>query len=301
MILNKIKKELRHSKNLTLTSKYIILYKGTSVAVYDYEFVCLKKIPNLKYVYNGYVSPDETKLLLVSNANRYYLISLEDFSVLSTRSIKSPYDEGLEGKACWTSNNSFLLPVQNSISLLSTLREFHCGSSDSFKDFLAELFWIRYVTFVTKNDSYLIIGLDRNEDAWNVIWMDKCGNYTNYRIDKFNEAVFDVCVCYDNEKIILTGESTVYCCDFRGFPAHIFENNELKNITYHGFPLFFKRSKNNDAIVYFGTTNELLIYDLKHQIIIRSYDMGFGARDIEELNDIMFVCSSDGIRAISLL
>ena len=76
MILNEIKKELKYSKNLTLTSKYIILYKGASVAVYDYKFVCLKKIPNLKYVYNGYVSPDETKLLLVSNANRYYLISL---------------------------------------------------------------------------------------------------------------------------------------------------------------------------------------------------------------------------------
>lgn len=301
MILNEIKKELRHSKNLTLTSRYIILYNGSSVVIYDYEFVCQRKILNLKYVYHGYVSPDETKLLLVSNTNRYYLVSLEDFSVLGTCSIKSPYNGNLEGTACWDSKDSFLLPVQNDGSMLSTLRKYNCNSSNSFEDFLTELFWIKYVTFVEKNNSYLIIGLDRNEDVWNVIWMDKCGNYTSYRIGYFNEAILDVCVCYDDEKIILTGESTVYCCDFRGFCANIFENNELKNIIYHGFPLFVKRSKNNDAIVYLGTTNELVIYDLKHQITISSYHMDFGARGIEELDDIMFVCSSEGIKAISLL
>lgn len=300
MIPNEVKKELKRSKNLTLTSRYIILYNGASIAIYDHEFVCQKKILNLKYVYDGYVSPDETKLLLVSSTNRYYLVSLEDFSVLGTRSIKSPYNGSLEGRGCWISNDSFLLPVQNDGSLLSTLRKYNCDSSGSFEDFLAELFWIIYVTFVAKNNSYLIIGLDRNEHTWNVIWMDKCGNYTSYRIDSFNEAIFDVFVCYDDEKIILTGESTVYSCDFHGFPADILKNNKFENLIYHGFPLFFKRSKSNDAIAYLGTTNELVVYDLEHHITIGSYHMKFGARDIEELNNIIFVCSSDGIKPISL-
>lgn len=301
MILNEIKKELRRSKNLTLTLRYIILYKGTSVVIYDHEFVCQKKILNLKYVYNGYVSPDETKLLLVSNTNTYYLISLEDFSMLSAHSIKSPYNENLEGKACWNSNDSFLLPIQNSVSMLSTLRKFNCDSFNSFEDFLAELFWINYVTFVVEKNSYLIIGLDRNEDTWNVIWMDTCGNYTSYRIDYFDEAILDVNVCYDEEEIILTGESKVYSCDFHGVPADMLKNNNFENIIYHGFPLFFKRSKNNAAIIYLGTTNELVVYDLKHHLTINSYRMEFGARNIEEWNDIIFVCSSDGIKPISLV
>ena len=301
MIPNEIKQKLRHSKNLTLTSRYIILYNGSSVVIYDYKFVCQKKILNLKYVYNGYVSPDETKLLLVSNENRYYLVSLENFSVLKTCSIKSPHNGNLEGNACWHSNDSFFLPVQNDVSMLSTLRKYNCDSSDSFEDFLAGLFWITYVTFVAKNDSYLIIGLDRNNDVWNVVWMDKCGNYTSYKIDYFNEAILDVCVCYDDEKIILTGESTIYCCDFHGFPADILKNNKFENIIYHGFPLFLKRSKSNDSIAYLGTTNELVVYDLEHNMTIDSYPMEFGARGIEEMNDIIFVCSSDGIKPISLL
>ena len=157
MILNEIKKELKYAKNLTLTSRYIILYRGTSVVIYDHKGSCRKKIPNLKYVYNGYVSPDETKLLLVSNTNRYYLFSLEDFSLLSSHTIKAPYNANLEGLACWYSNGSFLLPVQNSISMLSTLRKFNCDSSNSFEDFLAESFWIIYVTFVAQKNSYLIL------------------------------------------------------------------------------------------------------------------------------------------------
>lgn len=301
MILNEIKKELRYSKNLTLTSKYIISYRGASVVIYDHKFACQKKISNLKYVYNGYVSPDETKLLLVSNTNRYYLFSLENFSMLTSHTIKSPYNANLEGRACWCSNDSFLVPVQNSISMLSTLRKFNCDSSNSFEDFLAESFWIIYVTFVVRKNSYLIIGLDRRKHTWNLIWMDMHGNYKIYRIDDFDEAIFDVNVCYDAEEIVLTGESKIYSCNFHGIPSDMMKKYHFENIIYHGFPLFLKHSKNNDSIVYLGTTNELVVYDLKHQLTINSYRMEFGARNIEEFGDIIFVCSFDGINPISLI
>lgn len=33
MILNEIKKELRSAKNLTVTSKYIIVYRGASTSI----------------------------------------------------------------------------------------------------------------------------------------------------------------------------------------------------------------------------------------------------------------------------
>ena len=301
MIPNEVKKELRYSKNLTLTSKYIILYRGVSVVIYDYKFVCQKKITNLKYVYNGYVSPDETKLLMVSANNRYYLFSLENFSMLSAHTIKAPYNDNLEGMACWYSNDSFLLPVNNPISLLSTLRKINCNSPNSFKDYLVESFWIIYVTFVKQKNKYLIIGLDRREDTWNLIWMDKNENFTIHKVKDFNEAIVHVDICYDTEMIVLTGESTFYCCDFHGFSADILKSNKFTNILCHGFPLFFKRSKNNDAIAYLGTTNELVVYDLKRHFTINSYHMEFGARGIEELNDVIFVCSWDGIKPISLL
>ena len=257
MILNEIKKELRHSKNLTLTSRYIILYNGSSVVIYDYEFVCQKKILNLKYVYNGYVSPDETKLLLVSNKNRYYLVSLENFSVLKTCSIKSPHNGNLEGNACWNSNDSFFLPVQNDISMLSTFRKYNCDSSDSFEDFLAELFWIKYVTFVAKNDSYLIIGLNRNDDVWNVVWMDKCGNYTSYEIDSFNEAILDVCVCCDDEKIIgmarIVGDGSYYTV-YDVVVRKTYQGKGVGKILMNEIVNWYKSIEDDDTYLYLGAS-----------------------------------------------
>ena len=300
MVLNETKKELRYSKNLTLTSKYIILYSGTSVVIYDYKFACQKKISNLKYVYNGYVSPDETKLLLVSNTNRYYLFSLENFSMLSAHSLKSPYNANLEGVACWCTNDSFLLPAQNSISLLSTLKKFNCDSPNSFKDYLAEAFWIKYITVVEQKNKCLIIGFNRRDNTWNVIWMDMDGKHTVYRILDFDEAVLAVDICYDAKRIVLTGESKIYSCDFYGVPSNIRGTYTFENIIVNGFPLFFKYSQSDASIAYLGTTQELIVYDLKKHVAVKQHQMEFGARDIKEFGEILFVSTYNGLKLITL-
>lgn len=307
MTLNEIKKVLRCSKNISFTSKYIIVYRGASVIIYDHELVCQKKILNLKYVYYGYVSPDETKLLLVSADNHYYIFSLESFSMLSAHTIKAPYNGNLEGMACWYSDDSFLLPVQNPVSMLSTLRKYNCDSSASFKDYLVESFYIIYVTFVKQKDKYLIIGLDRNEClardefAWYLIWMDMDEKFTIYKIKDFNETINRFDICYDTETIYLTGDSAVYSYDFYGVPSNTIKKHHLENIVYHGFPLCFRHSKNNDSIVYLGTSNELIIYDIKRHLTIKSYSMEFGASEIIEFGDIIFVSSIDGVKPISLI
>ena len=297
---NNIKNDLIYSKNLTITSKYIILYRGASVSIYDHNFIFQMRIPNLKYVYYGYVSPDETKLLLVSNAKRYYIFSLENFSLLCARSIRSPYNDNLEGVACWCSNDSFLLPAQNSVSLLSTIKKFNCTASDSCKDYLVELFWIRHISFVEKKNKCLIIGLNRRDHNWNVIWMDMDGKYEVYRIANFNEALFNVDIWCDTERIVLTGETTIYSCDFYGVPSNIMGDYDFENIIYPGIPEFFRRSQNDASIAYLGTSHALIIYDLKHHVAIHSYPMIFGAQNVTEFGDTIFVSSYDGVKLISL-
>lgn len=300
MILNEIKKELIYSKNITLTSKYIILYKGSSVTIYNHQFSCQKKFLNLKYVYNGYVSPDETKLLLVSNSNRFYIVLLDELTLISTRSIKSPYNGNLEGVACWCSDNTFILPVQNSASMLSTLRKYNCDSSVMFQNYLEEIFSIKYITFIKQKNEYLILGFNRTDNCWNIIWLDMFMRYTTFKILEFDEAIFDVEVCSDTERIILTGESKIYSCDFQGIPSDIKGYQIPENITFHGLPVFFKLSKNDSSIAYFGTTNSLIVYDLKKQNTIRSYHMEYGARAVEEFGEYLFVSSYDGLKLLSL-
>ena len=75
---------------------------------------------------------------------------------------------------------------------------------------------------------------------------------------------------------------------------------DFENIIYPGIPEFFRRSQNDASIAYLGTSHALIIYDLKHHVAIHSYPMIFGAQNVTEFGDTIFVSSYDGVKLISL-
>ncbi len=300
MLPNEMRRELSYSKNITVTSKYVILYKGASVSIYDQDFVCIKKIAKLKYVYDGYVSPDEKNLLLVSTKNHFHILSLEDFALTGPFSIKRPYNDNLEGIACWCSSDAFLLPFQNRETMLSKLVKVNCDLSLPFEDVIPEKFWIRYISYVDPIKRHLLLGLDRCEGSWNIIWLDKDNTYTICKVLDFDEAVFDFEMLCDTECIILTGETRVHCCDFYGRPSKIQQAYKMDFSLISGFPEFFKPSKKNSDIAFVGTTDALMIYNSNEQSVVKSYPIEYGARDVVEFKDSLFVCTFGGIKEMSL-
>ena len=300
MVINDINKDLIYSKNVTITSEYFVLYKGTSIDIYDHNFVFQKSIPNLKYVYNGCVSPDQKKLLLVSNANRYYIFSLENFSLIANSVIKRPYNGGLEGIGCWFNNDSFMLAVQNPTSMLSTLRKINCVSPFLIDDFLPNEFWVRYITFIEHKKKFLIIGLDRQDHIWYILWMDQHGNRTINKILDFDETIFDVFVSHNTETLVLTGESKIYSCNFYGVPTNTWGDLLTELDMARNFLTCFHISHRNSSIAYLGTTDSLTVYNLKEHNVVRSYPMEFGARSIKEFGDFLFVSSLDKLHLIPL-
>jgi len=300
MIDNDVKKEFRYAKNVTVSSKHIILYRGTSVVIYDRQFIYQKKITNLKYVYKGYVSPDEKILLLVSSTNRVYIVSLENFTLLNTYTVAKPYNYNLEGLACWYTENSFLLPVQNSITHLSAVRKICYKPNIVFEDFLSDKFWIVYVTFVECNNQYLFIGLDRNNNCWNLIWMNKQNKFIIHKVLGFNEAIFDIQIICNTENIVLTGESKMHCCDFDGNPSMLSQVVPVNFLKKFGFPCFFKLSQKNTDFAYVGTLDALIVWSLSKRSAIKICSIEFGARNIEELDDLLLVSTFSGIKLLSI-
>ena len=67
-----------------------------------------------------------------------------------------------------------------------------------------------------------------------------------------------------------------------------------------GFPEFFKLSKKNPDIAFVGTTDSLVIYDLNDQCVVESYPIEYGARNVIEFKDSLFVYTFSGIKTISL-
>ena len=300
MIPGEFKKDLSRAKNISFTSKYIILYKGASISIYDHDFICKVKIPKLNYVYRGYVSPDESKLLLVSSGNRFYVLSLDDFSFLSNFPLRRPYNGNLEGMACWCSSDSFLVPIQNSDTMLSKLRRFHCGSPLTFEDLIPEKFWITNITYISERNQHLLIGLDRSDHSWNLIWLDKNGIYQIYKILNFNEMIFHMDISYIQNQVILTGETKIHCCNFDGSPANAAELTPLICSGKIIFPLFFKKSKKDSNIAYFSTMDSFGVYNLNDKSLIKSYHIDYGVRDAKEVGNLLFLSTFSGIKVVSM-
>lgn len=72
------------------------------------------------------------------------------------------------------------------------------------------------MSHMSPQKKYLIIGLNRREDSWYIIWMDIHMSHTDYKILDFDDVLFHVDVCSETETITLTGLSGICCFDFCG-------------------------------------------------------------------------------------
>jgi len=113
MKLERIKcKPLERAQNLCVSKSYIVGCTGRKAAIMDKHLNLIHTVEGLEYVYSAEVSPDETKLLLISTGNRFYIVDLRTFE--KTRiTVKSPYNQNLEGRGCWSfDGRSVWIPVQ---------------------------------------------------------------------------------------------------------------------------------------------------------------------------------------------
>ena len=90
MKLERIKcKPLERAKNLYISQSYIIGCTGQKAAIMDKQLNLIHTVEGLEYVYSAEVSPDETKLLLISNGNKFYIVDLHTFEKTQI-TVKSP-------------------------------------------------------------------------------------------------------------------------------------------------------------------------------------------------------------------
>ena len=126
MKLERIKcKPLERAKDLFVSRSYIIGCTGQKAAIMDRQLNLIHTVEGLEYVYSAEVSPDETKLLLISNGNKFYVVDMHTFE--KTRiTVKAPYNYNLEGRGCWSfDGKSVWIVVQRSTGYInSTLRRY---------------------------------------------------------------------------------------------------------------------------------------------------------------------------------
>lgn len=166
MRLERIKcKPLERAKNLCVSQSYIVGCTGQKAAIMDKQLNLIHTVEGLDYVYSAEVSPDETKLLLISNGNRFYIVDMHTFEKKRI-TVKAPYNHNLEGQGCWSfDGKAILIPVQRSTGYInSTLRRYCVDDFDKYEDYLADKYYINGISRIDTNNTYFLTGYNRQEN-----------------------------------------------------------------------------------------------------------------------------------------
>lgn len=179
MELTEIKIEsLRYAKNFCFSDKYAVFCTGRKALIYDTNLSLLHQVDNLYYVYRALLSPDNRTVLLISNANLFYLLNLDNFSLEKYR-IGGKYRDNLEGRGCWSfDGRSVYLLVRNNKTFCSAIRQYDLSRDMSFEDLFEDSFRLLSIKPVKQLKKYLLSGTDPTKmlldqsDSKKMIWFD---------------------------------------------------------------------------------------------------------------------------------
>ena len=124
----------KNAKKVFVSKLYIIILTGKAIIVLDKERNYVKTIDGLKYAYEGLLSPDESKLLIISNEPEFYIFSLDTLEITNRGKLKGNIST-IEGHGCWSPNgkNIFLILMEKRTGK-SFLRIYQTDNLNNFVD-----------------------------------------------------------------------------------------------------------------------------------------------------------------------
>lgn len=323
------------AKSFLLGDEFFFVFTGKTIVIYNMEMKEIFRIQGLQYVYKGILSPDQSKLLAVSNSNSFYVISLADFSFKKYK-IERKGDVLLEGRGCWTYDEKVIIPVFDQKKQGTELRVYEILNGMYTHIEIANRRVI-YIGQVYSEHKYLLIeqNLDYPEDrhplADTVLsWYDG-KKFDTYHVGCFEDVVLNADLFELEKKIYLHGSEISIICDYYGNFSSTFqidkqkEYTSLKRIVEHMTLSAEKRKSLNSIVEQMNMTNfeaSEYIYNVlyssngknffvgtSHRIIAIDVETGeqiekfveYGVQKIVEIkNGTILIATWGGIRALTI-
>lgn len=335
MVLKKLKPGfLKHAKSFCFSEKYSVFCTGRRAFICDRELKLLYTVEKLSYVYRASISPDEKNLLLVSNANIFYLVDLNDFAV-KKYTVRGKYNGNLEGRGCWSfDGNSVLLDVENPKTVNSALRRYAMNDGMSYEDLIAERYYLVSIDAIKELNKYLLIGMDREKfnrdepDEWSMIWFngDSFEEFPIRHMDISLDVVKHIEYEAATNTVIIYGFPKTFRCDLQGriiekiapVPTEkveisfsgVFSNLGLEKEDFDSLKslsaLFGMENLSLDDSInkmctssdgkkhYIGTNLGLFIVDAETGKLIKKVSIDYGVQDIAEISPGIIVVTTWG-------
>lgn len=150
--------------DIIFLKKYVIIFSTNRISILNKALDQIAEFKGLHYVYKVYVSPDESKLLIVSTANKFYVLKIDGLEIKEI-TLEAPYSSNLEGKGCWSFDGKsiYIVASRSDINVVSQIRRYDI-SDYSYETFASDMFFISHIVPVKSEEKYLLLGIDRSSE-----------------------------------------------------------------------------------------------------------------------------------------
>ena len=311
MKLERIKcKPFERAKNLNISESYIIGCTGRKAVVLDKQLNIVHIVENLDYVYEALLSPDETKMLLISTGNKFYIVDMQTFDMTRV-TVKAPYNENLEGRGCWSHDGkSVWIPIQN---MNSVLRRYWIDDLTRFQDYLKDKYHLDGIQRLEKSERYFLTGYNRAENNKRYFIYFNGVEFREYPLE--NPAqLLALWAEVDEEQEIVTVAGTKDCWQFT------MEGKALQPISHPApkdkpdmFTVFREPIACLDYVTkydistcgryaYLSSQSGFYVLDAKTNDVLASVDETYGVQNFEEIAaDVIAIATWSGVKLYRLV
>ncbi len=167
MKLKQIKcQHFARAKTVFVFPSYIVACTGQKAVLLDRQYNLIHAFENLDYVYSADISPDESKLLLVSNGNKFYIADLSTFEV-KRHTVRAPMNYNIQGCGCWSFDSQFvyICVASSNSTICSTLRRFNASDLTDYTDFIPGKYLFQHILRLEENKNYFLMGANRQDGS----------------------------------------------------------------------------------------------------------------------------------------
>ncbi len=308
MKLERVKcKPLDRAKNLCVSRSYIVGCTGKKAVIIDKQLNHIHTVEGLEYVYSAEVSPDETKLLLISNGNKFYIVDMNTFE--KTRiTVKAPYNHNLEGRGCWSfDGESVWIPVQRSTDYInSTLRCYCVQDFSKYEDYLADKYYLNGISKIEANNTYFLTGYNRQESNRTYFLYFDGSEFREYPLEASANMIAPT-VTINMEKGVITVAAITGCQQFT------LDGKAVKTISCHdpedqemGVPdalddITKAEMSSCGSYRYLAAQNGFYLLDANTGAILASVPEEYGIQNFAELNPgLLAIATWTGVKLYRL-
>lgn len=289
---------LKNAKKVVISKNYIIILTGKAIIVLDKERNYVKTVDGLKYAYEGLLSPDETKLLIISNEPEFYIFSLDALEI-TDRCILKGNVSTIEGRGCWSPNGKdiFLILMDKKTDSFF-LRIYSTENLNNFMDTYSMghmLCFYNILSLPSENAIYILAQSRYHElthlnPASLVLLCLKGDQVIQYEISNQNEIPFSIEYNEMSKRFVIYTLRQAFTCDLHGGNVRMINtgnDSSMPRQNLFSMPFIIKQilESANHKYIFMVSNGGLDIFDKQTGASLYFKEFPFGLENITEIEE----------------